>query len=180
MHPTHLLTDPINSITISVGPCQHTCITNFVCNTWAGKAGEAVPPPLDPSSNPPANQSGAGSQGMPPPLPKRRAKRTKVRSLRLTPAEDAEFTAKLAGRDLSEVVRALMFGASIPEPRNKVVVRVKRPKVTSAEAEYLRQLAAFGNNLNQIARRSNEGAHGTEILAALIALERTFGKGRRP
>ena len=138
------------------------------------------PPPLDPSvaahgtATPP--KEGVRELEKKPQAPKE--KRTELRSLRMTPSEAAAFDAKVAGRNRSEVVRALIFSTEIPEPKNKVIVKIKRKQMTAAEAERFRLLAAFGNNLNQIARQANAGHCGEDILATLIALERAIKKGQ--
>ena len=98
--------------------------------------------------------------------------RTLTRSLRFTPDEWTRVAAKLAERDFSAVVRALLLEQPIPEPKVAVRREVVRKRMSEAEAKQVQQLAWIGNNLNQIARSVNRGAGAPQILGALVSLER--------
>lgn len=119
----------------------------------AGKV-EGFRPPLDPSKMP------------------RPPHRTIPRSLRFTPEEWEAVSAKIAGRDFSAVTRALLLDTELPQPQVAPKKEVIRKRMTEAEAAKIRHLSWIGNNLNQIARRANEGAVSISLLEAIISLER--------
>jgi hypothetical protein len=102
----------------------------------------------------------------------RQPARTVTRSLRFTAAEWAIVDAKLAQRDFSATARALLLGTEIPEPRLKVRREIIRRRMTEAEAKTVQQLSWIGNNLNQIAKATNQGSGAVPVLGALISLER--------
>ena len=83
------------------------------------------------------------------------------------------MSAKLAGRDFSSTVRALLLDVSIPEPRRaRPALKVERKRMTEAEAAAIRNVAWIGNNLNQLAKVANTEGSVLRVLPALIDLER--------
>lgn len=110
-------------------------------------------------------------------MPKQPA-RAIYKAVRFSAVEWAAVEAQLEGREFGAAARALFTGASIPERlTRRPSVEIKRRMMSAAEAEKIRQLAAFGSNLNQIARAANAAAKGgkkLEILASLVALERAI------
>lgn len=91
-------------------------------------------------------------------------KRTKEIKLRLTAAEHAALSERCDRPQLAEWLRELGLGQ-----------RKRRP-VPVADPALLRQLAAIGSNLNQIARWCNSQKlrpmDAVEVAAALTALSR--------
>jgi len=87
---------------------------------------------------------------------------TRKASVRLSEAERAELERRAAqnGVSLSAYLRGVITG------------HLKVQAVSKADPELLRQVAAIGNNLNQIARRVNAGQPAVEVLAELRAIER--------
>lgn len=100
------------------------------------------------------------------------------KAVRFAETEWDEVKAKLEGREFGSTARAIFLGKTIPERRTKrPQVEIERRQMSAFEAEKIRQLAAFGSNLNQIARVANEAAKGgqqIEILGALVGLERAI------
>lgn len=86
--------------------------------------------------------------------------------------EWASVSSKIAGLDLSAVVRSVLLDTELPHPKVAPNRKILRKQMTEAEAAKIRQLAWIGNNLNQIARRANAGAVPISILEAIISLER--------
>lgn len=92
-----------------------------------------------------------------------------TRSFRLSPYEDVLLRAKLAGRPLSEVIRALLADADVPEPTKPV------RHILQLDPSVARDLAGIANNLNQVARAANKAALNGErvlVLASLLELRR--------
>ena len=79
--------------------------------------------------------------------------------IRVTPDEKRHFETlgKQAGITLSDLIRKRLANMRIS------------PK--DVERERIRQLAKFGNNLNQIARWVNGHKHGLEVIKVIAALE---------
>ena len=100
------------------------------------------------------------------------SQRTIIRSLRFTAEEWGLVYTKLAGRDFSAVTRSMLLGQTIPEPRRLIKREIVRRRMTEAEAHKIRHAAWIGNNLNQIARATNQGIGAPQLLAALLSLER--------
>jgi hypothetical protein len=98
--------------------------------------------------------------------------RTIIRSLRFTSEEWEKAAVKIAGRDFSSTVRALLLDGPIPEPKQTVRREIVRKRMTEAEARHVQQIAWLGNNLNQIARAANQGSDPVQTIAALASLER--------
>ena len=99
-------------------------------------------------------------------------KRTKEIKLRLT---EAEYEALMQKKDgaLASWVRQVALGEEIR-------AKVKPPNI---DPNLLRQLAAIGNNLNQIARNINSGAWGAndslKIIHRLVSIEQSLEALRR-
>lgn len=99
--------------------------------------------------------------------------RTTTASLRLAPDELAAWraAAKAEGLSLSDWLRSRVSrrGELAAEPRRSA---------RRADAELLRQLAAIGNNLNQLARVANQGRpmDRLALLAELSAIERELSR----
>lgn len=75
--------------------------------------------------------------------------------MRATPEEKAEIEARAekAGLSVSGYLRALAFGAATPQPR-----AARRPPVEKETLlRLLAELGKVGSNINQIARRLNQG-----------------------
>jgi hypothetical protein len=101
--------------------------------------------------------------------------RTVTKAARFTPEEWGAVDAKLAGRDFSAACRALFLDQPIPERQSfRPKVEIERRAMSAYEAAKIRQLAAWGSNLNQIAKWTNTTRGRIEILGALLALERTM------
>ncbi|MEM7358847.1 MAG: MobC family plasmid mobilization relaxosome protein [Pseudomonadota bacterium] len=88
-------------------------------------------------------------------------KRTKISRIRWTDDEIATARANCPQRQLAPWLRALALEGAFPNPR-----------LPRSDPALLRQLAAIGNNLNQIARRVNwrselSDADRTRILLSL-------------
>ena len=97
-------------------------------------------------------------------------------TLEFSAEEWAKVVGRLGSRDLSETVFAWLLGGEIPEPKQPARREVIRKQMTQGEAERVRQLAWIGNNLNQIARAVNQGAGASQVIGALISLERETRK----
>ena len=116
-----------------------------------------------------------GCSFKPPILMPKAPARTVTKAARFTPAEWAIVEAKLDGRDFSAACRALFLEQPIPERQTfRPRVEIERRAMSAYEAAKIRQLAAWGSNLNQIARWTNTTRGRVEILGALLALERTM------
>ena len=100
----------------------------------------------------------------------------------LVDAAKAEVDA--SGCTLSDAIRSRIASSAVkplglPRPRKRPALSVDR--VSRCNPELVRQIAAIGSNLNQIARAANvTAATGTELqmitlLAQLCAIERTLG-----
>lgn len=72
---------------------------------------------------------------------------------------------------LAELIRGLLAGQP-PAPNRRAVRHRPPPKV---DPDLIRQVAAIGNNLNQIARRCNRGDR-FEVLAELASIERELAE----
>jgi len=97
-------------------------------------------------------------------------------SFRVSAEELAAINQRRGGVITSDYIRAAALGAPI-QPASK------RRQMSEFEAAKVRQLAFIGNNLNQIARRTNylarrspNGGAATlaEILFSLLSIERSF------
>ena len=81
-------------------------------------------------------------------------KKTKLLTMKVDEAEKEKWQ-KLAASynmSLSELIRNRLNNLEMPpQPKKR---KIKTPKV---DPELIRQVAAIGNNLNQIARRVNQG-----------------------
>ncbi len=89
----------------------------------------------------------------------------KTMTLRLNMAEYAHLCrqAKVAGLKKEPLVRQLIMGVNL------------RPRPPDEYAEIRRQLAAIGNNINQIARAVNARGFATkEEIAAITAAQQTI------
>ena len=101
--------------------------------------------------------------------------RTVTKAARFTQEEWGTVEAKLDGRDFSAACRALFLDQPIPERQSfRPKVEIERRAMSAYEAAKIRQLAAWGSNLNQIAKWTNTTKGRVEILGALLALERTM------
>ena len=90
-------------------------------------------------------------------------------AVRLTPVESADWRAKAkaAGVPLSALIRRAMART-----------RTWTARAAEVERERTRQVSRVGNNLNQIAKWANThkgAAEAVEVLARLVAIERTLG-----
>jgi len=96
-------------------------------------------------------------------------KRDRLFTMKATGDELAAWKAKAESYDvtLAQLIRGLLDGQP-PNPQHRAVKHRPPPKVDPA---LIRQVAAIGNNLNQIARRCNTGER-LEVLAELRAIER--------
>lgn len=76
----------------------------------------------------------------------------KLFTMKLPESKLVKYKRFAAAHDLplSQVIQRLLDGQELPK-------RVRPRKVPSADPELVRQIAAIGNNLNQIARRLNQG-----------------------
>ena len=89
----------------------------------------------------------------------------KTMTLRLNAAEYAHLCqqAKAAGLKKEPFIRTLIMGVNL------------RPRPPDEYAEIRRQLAAIGNNINQIARTVNaRGFASGEVIAAITAAQETI------
>jgi hypothetical protein len=93
-------------------------------------------------------------------------------TLEFSSDEWAVVSSKITGLNISAVVRSLLLDTELPKPKAAPGRKIVRKQMTEAEAAKIRQLAWIGNNLNQIARRANEGTTPISILEAIISLER--------
>lgn len=101
--------------------------------------------------------------------------RTVTKAARFTEEEWATVEARLDGRDFSAACRSILLNQPIPERRTyRPKVEIVRRKMSEFEAAKIRQLAAWGSNLNQIAKWTNTTRGRIEILGALLALERNM------
>lgn len=101
---------------------------------------------------------------------KRKLERTALIPIRVKPEEKEMITKKAEAAELSvsEYLRSLANGATITPRRKRAYLR------DPAFAEYTRQLARIGNNLNQLARWANAEKTTIEavrITAHLVAIE---------
>jgi len=71
--------------------------------------------------------------------------------------------AELHDLPLSQLIQKLLDGQDLPK-------RVRPRKVPTADPELVRQIAAIGNNLNQIARRINRGDK-FDVVPHLLTIE---------
>ena len=80
--------------------------------------------------------------------------------------------ARAKGRSLSEIIRAYLDGEPLPDrPPRKIATHRPPPPV---DPELIRQVAAIGNNLNQIGRSVNRAVIENErisVLSSLSAIE---------
>jgi hypothetical protein len=95
-----------------------------------------------------------------------------TKSLRFSAEEWATVNEKVAGRDFSSVVRAILLTQEIPEPKHLVRREIVRRQMSAYEAEKIRHIAYFGSNLNQLARAANQGKGFAQVYPALLSLER--------
>jgi hypothetical protein len=94
------------------------------------------------------------------------------KTLRFTREEWSTVADLLKGRDFSSITRSALLGCALPEPRQTSQPVIMQCRMSEFEAKKIQQLSWIGNNLNQIARRSNSGGMALDILIALLALER--------
>jgi len=78
------------------------------------------------------------------------------------------FFAKQKGKPLATIIKLLLDKQPLPNdvPKQKKV----KQKYTNVDPKLLFQIAAIGNNLNQIARKLNAG-ESVELLAHLVKIE---------
>lgn len=100
-------------------------------------------------------------------------KKSKMFSLKVSPQEIDQWRELARDHDipLSELIRVRLSDtqpASLPKPKSHFLP----PKV---DHKLILQVAAIGNNLNQIARRCNSGER-VAVLQELVAIERSIAE----
>ena len=110
----------------------------------------------------------------------RRARLTKNIVFRSTPAAAAAWRlrARAGGQSLGDWIRGHLPDS--PPPAGRPSPGSPRSDRSPADPDLLRELAAIGNNLNQIARRVNSARHPDRLRigADLAAIERGLSRLR--
>ena len=98
-------------------------------------------------------------------------------SLKVTPSfrQTLEAEAKSSGDNLSDLMRRRLASSEAPPLGRPAPRRRKLSElgpVSKADPALMRQIAAIGSNMNQIARSANAGALAGSPIEAIVVLER--------
>ncbi|MBD3806839.1 MobC family plasmid mobilization relaxosome protein [Sulfuricurvum sp.] len=77
--------------------------------------------------------------------------------------------AKSKGKPLSDIIKMIMRGQELPA--DAPIKKTPKRKYTTVDPNLLFEINAIGNNLNQIARRVNQGDK-FDVLLLLVAIEK--------